>query len=228
MKRALVPDREGDLLGILQRLCDSFWVVMANVIASHLYGVRWSREMTNATGLAVFVFGLAAEIGGIYRPWRSEGLRSELGHALGTWFTVPVVLILVAFATKTSAHYSRVGSLGWFVIAALLLCSWRLALRLVLRYFRAHGQNLKRVAIVGATPAAESLCQRITERPWLGMKIVGVYDDRGGARRHPFTSCPLPDGGGTADLFQACRARAVDIVYIGLPLRAELRITEIA
>jgi putative colanic acid biosynthesis UDP-glucose lipid carrier transferase len=227
MKRGLVPDREGDLLGVLQRLCDSFWVVVAHLLASRLYGVWWSHEMTNATGLAVFLFGLAAEIGGIYRPWRSEALLSELGSALVTWFAVPVTLVLLAFATKTSAHYSRVGSFGWFLIAPLLLCSWRLVARLTLRQFRAHGRNLKRVAVVGATAASDALCQRILERPWMGMKIVGVYDDRGPERRHPFTTSWPPNGGGMADLIQDCRRGAIDIVYIGLPLRAEVRIGEI-
>jgi putative colanic acid biosynthesis UDP-glucose lipid carrier transferase len=134
---------------------------------------------------------------------------------------------LLAFASKTSTHYSRVVSFGWFLLAPLFICGWRLLGRLIVSYLRLQGRNIKRVGILGATAGSETLCERIKERPWLGMDIVGVFDDRSEERRHPFGRSGPSYGGSSSELIRACRNGAIDIVYIGLPLRAELRIGQI-
>ena len=76
-----------------------------------------------------------------------------------TAFEVLAILDTVAefaFATKTSAEYSRVASFGWFVLAPLILCGWRIVLRMILRAQRARGKNTRNVVILGATPNARA------------------------------------------------------------------------
>ena len=83
-----------------------------------------------------------------------------------------------AFATKTSLEYSRVVTFGWFLLTPAILCGWRIAVRLALRTMRQQGRNVRNVVILGATVNARALCKEIAERPWFGLRVMGVYDDR--------------------------------------------------
>jgi putative colanic acid biosynthesis UDP-glucose lipid carrier transferase len=227
LRPRFIKGHEEEVISVCQRLVDGALTVLAHWLACRLYGDAWTYQMTSATALAVFVFGIVGELAGLYAPWRSERLRRELFTVLAVWMTVLGSVILLAFATKTSGFYSRVVSFGWFLLAPALLCIGRIGWRTALRYARARGRNIKRVAVLGYTPNSEAVYQRILERPWLGMEIIGVYEDRSPDRRHAMQVPSARFAGGVEDLVRDCRSGLIDIVYIGLPLRAELRISQI-
>ncbi len=210
----------------LQRLVDVAVVVGAQVLAHAVYGESWNEQATTITVIALLVFGLAGEVGGLYRPWRTGTVLREVKNALVAWMTVPLALFAFWFLTKTSVHYSRVASSAWFVFTPLLLCAVRVGVRVGLRVLRVQGRNIRRVAILGCTEDAERLVESFETRPWLGLKLSGIYDDRSEDRRH----VPVHPGcavvGKTEDLIQACREGKLDAVYIALPLRAEKRVGE--
>lgn len=210
-----------------QRAADVIIIVLAHGVASHLYHQPWRRDMGNATLVAIVVFSVVAELLGVYRHRYSEHYSVEARSVLGSWVIAMGVLALYLFATKTSTQLSRVISFGWFFGSAFGLFAWRVGGRLILRTMWASGRNLRRVAIVGATPSAEHLCEQIRERPWLGQTVVGIYDDRSMNRRHTFVETPCRQAGGTKELLEACRAGKVDVVYIAVPLRAEQRIAQL-
>jgi putative colanic acid biosysnthesis UDP-glucose lipid carrier transferase len=216
-----------DLVNAFQRVVDVGWIVAAHTISCWMYKVAWLQPMTTATAIAVVVFNTIAEFNGLYRPWRSERVSREIWELFTTWIFVPPLLFFLAFFTKTSADYSRVVSLGWFVGAPVLLIASRLIQRVVLRQLRARGRNMRSVAILGATASAEKLCDIIVQRPWLGMHLSGVYDDRSEARRHSFRTQHCPFAGTIDDLIRDARAGKVDLVYIALPLRAEGRVSDV-
>jgi putative colanic acid biosynthesis UDP-glucose lipid carrier transferase len=81
--------------------------------------------------------------------------------------------------------------------------------------------------ILGATPSAEKLYEEVEQRPWLGLKFTGIYDDRKADRHHSFAKHSCQHLGGTADLVEACRAGRIDVVYVALPLRAETRVGDV-
>ena len=180
--------------------------------------------MTIATLVAVVTFNLVAESRGLYRPWRSDPIRKEITAALTIWLSVAVVLFLIAFVTKTGATYSRAVTIGWLSLTAIGLTVWRLVARVYLRYLRARGQNTRNVAILGVTTISERLCTTLEARPWLGIRFAGMYDDRTVARQHKFAKPPCELVGDVNALVRDAREGKIDIVYIGLPLRAEDRI----
>jgi len=213
-----------EIIHATQRLADLLIVAGAHVIMTWEYGQVWSGQSISATLAAVLVFSVAAELFSLYRPWRVERLQVEVRTVFLTWSVTVATLVLLAFASKTSEEYSRVVSLGWFALAVVVLCAWRFLVRFVLRAIRASGKNIRRVAILGATPGARELCAQIDERPWMGIRVQGVYDDRSSERREELLDCSCPYLGKADDLVNACRDGRVDVVYIALPLRAEPRI----
>ena len=211
----------------LQRLADIVWLVAAHFAATFWYHQVWRSESSDATLAAVLVFSIAAELTGLYRPWRVERFQIELRTAVLAWLATVAVLMTFAFATKTSAEYSRVVTFGWFVLTPVLLCGWRIGVRLFLRGLRQRGRNVRSVAILGATANARALCEEIARRPWFGLQVQGVYDDRSAERREDLSSMSCPFSGNSNDLLEACRANKFDAVYIALPLRAEPRIAQL-
>lgn len=216
-----------ELLSAFQRLADLLSIAVAHYIACSFYRDSWRAPMTAATAVALVAFNLLAEWRGLYRPWRSERIARELEAAFTTWLAVPVLLFALGFITKTSASFSRAVSVGWFLSTPLLLSAWRIGARIMLRYLRSKGRNMRSVAILGATKISEKLSDTIMDRPWLGMRLSGLYDDRSPRRRRRFARQHCPFAGSSDQLVEDARAGKLDIVYIGLPLRAEGRIGEV-
>src|SRR5664279_2947886 len=211
----------------LQRFVDVAVVIGAQALAHLSYGEPWNEQTTTATLVGLLVFGLAGEVGGLYRPWRTGTVLREVKNALLAWTTVPLVLFAIWFLTQTTVHYSRVASSAWFVLTPLLLCAVRVGFRVALRLVRIQGRNIRRVAILGCTPDAEKLAESFDTKPWLGLKLLGVYDDRSAERRYVPKHPHCVVVGNSDDMVQACRQGKIDAVYIALPLRAEVRAGQI-
>jgi putative colanic acid biosynthesis UDP-glucose lipid carrier transferase len=198
-------------------------VVFAQVLVRWLCNEPWREQTMTVTVLGLLAYGFAAEMTGLYRPHRMETIGREIRDTLVSWLPVPLTLLAFWFFTKTSTHYSRVAALVWFVLAPVMLCALRAAVRIGLRILRAQGHNTRRVAILGCTKDAEHLAAAFDNLPWLGLDLQGVYDDRSEKRR--FTSkhprCKVL--GSASDLVNQCRQGLIDVVYVALPLRAEVR-----
>jgi putative colanic acid biosynthesis UDP-glucose lipid carrier transferase len=170
---------------------------------------------------------LAGEFGGLYRPWRTESVAREARDLLVAWAAVPFSLAVFAFLTKTSTNYSRGASLLWFALTPLLLTVMRAVVRNILRYLRSSGMNQRRVVILGSTLEAEQLAETLAESPWLGLKLIGIYDDRSENRRHIIDRPDCSVLGDYRDMVRAARAGSIDAIYVALPLSARLRNEEL-
>jgi len=218
------PLRRHELwLSAAQRLIDAMAIVGSLILSLAAYRETWRDNSTTVAGIALLVYGFAAEVSGLYRPWRMESITREIKDTLLAWIPVPLALLVFWFFTKTSVQHSRVASFLWFIVAPISLCSIRAGVRIILRVARSQGHNVRRVAIVGCTKDAERLAAAFEEHPWLGLQLIGVFDDRAEKRRHmpKRTDCHVL--GNSADLINKCHTGEIDVVYVALPLRAELR-----
>jgi len=211
----------------MQRFADAVIIIFAHLIARWMYGESWNEQVMTITVLGLLVYGFAAEASGLYRPWRTETILREIKDALVSWLAVPLALLAFWFFSKTSTQYSRVAAVIWFLLAPLLLCTMRAFVRVGLRLLRAQGHNSKRVAILGCTKDAERLVSALDDLPWLGLRLQGVFDDRSEKRRHPAKHPNCNVVGTSSDLVRLCRQGSIDVVYVALPLRAEMRTASI-
>jgi putative colanic acid biosysnthesis UDP-glucose lipid carrier transferase len=207
----------------LQRLVDAAVIVFAQMLARRIHNEPIGEQTVTVTVIGLLAYGFAAEMSGLYRPYRMETVAREIRDTLVSWMTVPLILVTYWFFTKTSMHYSRVAASLWFGLAPVMLCALRVGVRVGLRVLRAQGHNTRRVAILGCTKDAERLASALDELPWLGLDLQGVYDDRSEKRRHTSKHPRCKVLGTSGDLVRMCRQGAFDVVYVALPLRAELR-----
>jgi putative colanic acid biosynthesis UDP-glucose lipid carrier transferase len=206
------------------RLADMVWICVALWGTSFVFGEPWQNAESIAAAGASVLFYLFGEASGVYRPQRGEPVREEITRLLTAWLGVITLLLLAAFLTKTSAVYSRKMMGTWVILAPTLLWAWRLVMRVMLQEARVRGYNSRNAAIVGVSVLGERLAARIAASPWMGVRLVGFYDDRSSSRLEATNLSQIDLRGGLDALVEQARRREVDMVYIALPPRAEPRI----
>lgn len=183
--------------------------------------------MATALVLTYAVFSAA----GIYQSKRLSILHQALGRLSISWGAVVLTVVLVAFLTKIAFDVSRV----WFSLSAVTsyvaLVVFRVIHSLILSNSRMRGEQIQSVVIVGINDSMRSTLSRVTENPWAGYKIVGVFgslsDDAAG---------PIGDGlyaGEVSELLgyiEAARIGGAPVsqVWIVLPLSYESEIRRIS
>jgi putative colanic acid biosynthesis UDP-glucose lipid carrier transferase len=212
---------------VASRLVDMFWISATLWIACTLFGESWQTYHSLASAAATIAFYLFGEASGLYRPQRGEPVREEITRLATVWMAVVTVLLLLAFLTKTSATFSRKMMGVWALMAPAALWCSRLVIRIALQEVRARGYNSRAAAIVGVSAVGERLAARIANSPWMGLHLVGFFDDRSIGRLEASSLSQVDVRGGFDALIEKARRREVDLVYIALPPRAEPRINEL-
>lgn len=210
----------------LYRTVDLVIIAALFLLSMYGYGVELDTHYQLVLLISLTSFLFISQTLELYRSWRTSTTLAMLGYTSLVWIICCVILITLAYFTKTGSHYSRVAIGIWFVSTFITLNIWRVAFRVILFHFRKFGMNAKSVIIIGATPSGLKLADQIVVNPQLGLKLQGFYEDRPIDR--------LPDMGqhkikGTIDegINLVKSNPYINHVYIAMPMKAEERITEI-
>ena len=214
-------------LSILHRVFDALIIKACLHFAAWLYVVDLNHDYHLAVAWAIVFFLLFAESGSLYSSWRTLQIRDEAFRVVLVWFAAAFSLVFLAFLTKTTSDFSRVTMMAWGVLVPLALTLQRSMLRSMLYVAREQGRNFRTFAIVGDNPLARKVLDALKEETWMGMRFVGVYDDRSADRLIPLDGRRLALRGRMADLLNDCRAGRIDFVYITLSMKTERRIVEL-
>ncbi|MGH8746674.1 MAG: undecaprenyl-phosphate glucose phosphotransferase [Burkholderiales bacterium] len=215
------------LLAIFHRALDAGLIVLGLWGATRARELEWDSQLTLTAVVAIVLFLLLGEARRLYASWRLRSSDDEYANVLSVWVVVCAALVAAAFLLKVSALYSRAAIVAWFLVTPALLMYSRLALRAALRALRSGGRNTRTVAVVGTGSIAESIVQRLEETGDFGVRLAGVYDDRGPERTARTWPGPLGVASNYDALIEQARAGAIDYVFIALPTRAEKRIVEL-
>jgi putative colanic acid biosynthesis UDP-glucose lipid carrier transferase len=213
-------------LSVLYRGIDALIIAGCLWLVLELHGHLLSSQYHVAIGWAIAFFLLFSESLGLYVSWRTLPVREEATRVMLVWVVVVLALVFMAFLTKTTESYSRLVMLSWACFVPLALLSERMAIRYTLHAFRANGRNSRTVAIVGAGPLADKVLHALKSEDWMGLRVVGVYDDRSKDRLPNIKSAYLIRGR-INDLLRDAKSGKIDYVYIVLPMKAERRVVDL-
>ena len=206
----------------LFRLVDAAWIVGGLWLAQRWLGFPWQKDDLVTALVALALFTMAAGQWPLYRTWRVATLSAELKRNALCWVAAASGLTVLAFLLESQTKLPREVLLLWLVLTMVAMLVARMALRLALRSLRRSGANFRVAAIVGANPVARSLVEQVVGNPWMGIRLLGVFDDR---KPDADRVAPqLPIAGTVADVVERACSGKIDIVFVVLPLRAELRI----
>jgi putative colanic acid biosynthesis UDP-glucose lipid carrier transferase len=203
------------VVALLQSLVAPLCCAAMLFVATQAFGVPFNEPyMALATIAALlcalFVRPLLAEQRTAFSS--SWTLASQVGVA---WLLVIAVLLLLGYATKVSAVYSRRVLFVWFLFTPAVMSGALLMLRQwSRRTLLASGQACAAV-IAGANRASQRLIQSIEERPELGLTFKGLFDDRSTARLGEVA--PNQVLGRFSDLAPFIRREHIDTVFITIP-----------
>jgi putative colanic acid biosysnthesis UDP-glucose lipid carrier transferase len=212
--------------GFLYRFTDAVCIVLGLYVASRFatwQGTPYYYWLAGAA--AIILYGMVAELSGIYRRWRGVSKRRELISALFAWGLTLLLLLAVGyFLQKATGDYSRKMLLIWFFSTPALMIAFRMGIRVIQRTLRALGYNTRHFAVVGVNELGFQLAKNIESLPEMGLKLAGFFDDRGDERNPAIPEKMGERVGDLDELLAQAKDGRVDIIYITFPMRAEGRI----
>ncbi|MDY6943711.1 MAG: undecaprenyl-phosphate glucose phosphotransferase [Pseudomonadota bacterium] len=168
--------------------------------------------------LAVFArFGLYNHLRGKTLGWISTRLISAIA-------LVTAILVTLAFLTKTGPVFSRQWTAYWAMLATANLVVYRGATTVFLGALRSAGLNTRRVLVVGAGKLGQCVTDNLKKADWAGFQVVGYADDDPALQGETHNDLKIFDNNHLADLVTE---KAVDEVWIALPLTAQKRVDEL-
>ncbi|GAB1259757.1 undecaprenyl-phosphate glucose phosphotransferase [Aurantivibrio plasticivorans] len=224
--KAMIRPFEAEL-NFASRLLDMAIIGFSFWLACYIQSEVWRNEYTVGAVIAGIVFYLTAQISGLYRAAPSGKMFALVQRVALAWGAAFLVVVLYAFASKTSEEHSRRVMMTWAVISPVVLSIWRVIAEALSQEAHSRGYNVRTTAIVGASALGAQLAQSIKNSPWMGLELVGFYDDRMLDRLDPNSIRLGGLKGNLSALVEAARNNEVDHVYIALPPRAEPRIAEL-
>lgn len=212
-------------LSLGQQLLDAAVVFALLPALCMMRELPWDQPYQMTTVLGALLTWAAMGAVDAYRPWRGAGLLQDAGLIIGAWLVVICALLFIAWGVKFTDAYSRLVVGGWFVLSPLALVLLHVAERAFLRTLHKNGRNTRTAVIVGAGDLGQILAARIISAEWMGIRILGFFDDD--TRKEEKRIQDVPVLGKGSDVSAYVRHRHVDQVYLALPMRAEKRMREL-
>lgn len=209
------------------------WAIRLNRFDQSL-PMRWEEYFKDSLVIfAVPIAMITMVFFKLYKPRRDQALVGEMGQVFKASF-VSVMMIVVALWAVGSSRINTVGPPmqeypGWrlatdplrfqlaifAVTLPILVGSYRLLLRLILRSMRKRGWNMRHVAIVGVGRLGQITARTLARNSWTGIRVEYFISHHEQTSR---SSClNLPVAGGVRELESILENKHVDAIYLAVP-----------
>lgn len=221
--------QDSSRMALISSLMDAITIGGLLWLLSNAFGhFVWDGGYSLILACAVGLFFFFAQTQDLYRSWRGASMmREEVIGIWKAWFWTILGVLFFAYATRTSTEYSRRVILTWFALTPFMLAFWRALVQTVLGFMRERGINTRSVAIVGAEESGARLARTILDSPWMGLNLIGFYDDRLPTGSRPLADKSVDVLGNLDMLVRLAREGKIETIYITLPMRADKRIKEL-
>ncbi|GJD97414.1 undecaprenyl-phosphate glucose phosphotransferase [Methylobacterium iners] len=184
-------------------------------------GFRYAGAVLGIAGLATLLFQFA----GTYRIGAFRGFGKTALRLAASWSLVFLLAAAVLVFAKLADQYSRIWLGSFYAAGLVLLLAERFVLSRVIGAQMRQGRFDRRTAVVGGGPLAEDLIRALETQSDSGIRIVGVFDDRGDDRASTVVG-GYPKLGSVTDLVAYARTTRLDLVVFTLPIAAEDRMLQ--
>lgn len=112
----------------------------------------------------------------LYTPYRFKSIYEEFVNVLKANATGILIFVLILFLFK-KIDYSRYLLFIFTIICGVFTTVERCFIRVLLRYVRKNGYNMKHVVIVGFSNLTVELLKRLKKNKQWGYNVVAILDD---------------------------------------------------
>ena len=208
-------------VALLRHILNPTVIVATLLLTALVYGLPLSQPYL---ALAALAFLISAQVVSdpVLDSSGKTGLSMLLTHRIfSEWLLVSAALLLLAFALKVTAVFSRRVILTWFAITPFVVVAAQVGFRRYAAFSAMRGKILQSHVIVGANEVGARLARRLHANPHLGT-FRGFFDDRHSERLPGLSDEQLL--GGTTDIADYVRLNSVSSIYICLPMRPDERV----
>jgi putative colanic acid biosysnthesis UDP-glucose lipid carrier transferase len=214
-------------LTVLVRLLDIVVIGLTLWSILDLATIEWDNKHTWWLLISVVGFGVFASFNELYRGSRAMSTLTEVRLIAVSWVCVILVMISVDEVYLLIDPIYKQFFWLWNLSVPIEIISWHVIVRSVANLARKMGKNRHRVAIVGATMLGAELEKIFLEEDTMGIDFIGFFDDRHRLDDGEYHFDLSKIVGDIEQIIRLAKEGAVDIIYITLPLRAEIRIKSI-
>ena len=208
------------LIALLNSLLCPGVAVVSLVLCTLAYGEVFSGYYL---ALAVLVFLLSSQLLDdidLFMPWSARQLARIARTVLTSWLGVVGIILVLGYTARMFEQFNRDAILTWIAVTPLLeLLSIKLA-RMAVRRLLEKGVAMRTAIIVGANHMGRVFACRLSENPYLGVRVAGFFDDRA-PDRVGVSSGLL---GTLEDVPDFVRDGRIDCVYVSLPMTTQPRL----
>ncbi|MGF1607957.1 MAG: undecaprenyl-phosphate glucose phosphotransferase [Kiloniellales bacterium] len=210
----------------LLRLYDVSAIIVLGLACDLVYhlvhGYDFSERYLAPIFLGTLIGAGAFHFAGLYQEKSVlEGTR-RFQRLLGAWTLTVVILIVLTFISKTSAEYSRVWTVSWWMSTVIALWFGGVVIAPRISRLAAQGRFARHAVIVGAGQHGERLAKHLQQFGAPYLNVLGFFDDR--KDRVPAKVAGYDVLGDTSALLKFTESHRVDVVIIALPWSAEQRL----
>lgn len=213
-----------DSLNIISQSLDSLGLSILGFIVYCVYMHTFSIPSEYISILIIntlLVFTLFPNFG-LYYSWRGRN-KWQRNFSVGyAWLSVLITLVVLSFAMKSSARFSRVWFFTWGFTGLFYLALYRICFDHILDRLRSKGINRKKILVFGAGDVGKQVSQKLLEHYEVGFDIAAFIDDNPELHGTTVNNIPVYSPDKVVELLQDCHE-----LWIALPLRSEIRVLEI-
>ena len=133
-------------------------------------------QMAEITAVSIVLYGFIYSRTGLYLPKRKDTLFKEIMEIFRA-NSIGIILLMVGLFFFKVVDFSRGQLILFFVLNIVFMLLERLLVRLVLRYFRRQGYNLRHCLVIGANEISDDFIDRVKKNKHWGYQIDGILDN---------------------------------------------------
>jgi len=203
-------------------------IVLVGLASFAAYGLAGEGDFLRYAAAIIsiaFLSMLAFQTADIYQVQAFRGHEKQYMRLASAWSVVFLIVIGASFFAKAGEMFSRVWLGSYYVGGLIALVGSRRLLFLMVRKWTREGRLTRRTVIVGGGSSGEHIIEALRKQKDSGVKVIGLFDDRGDARSS--MDCAGERKLGIVDdLVEFGRRTRVDLVIFSLPIAAEERILQ--
>ena len=204
------------LVSTMQKVSAPFVTGLSIYVITRAFDLPFTSEYVALT-LAAMMLSIIFIKDGISERTKVRIFGGHIATIITGWIVVVGTLLMMAYATKQSAHFSRLVLFTWFILNPFLILFTRWALQEILLKLMDLLGSHRKVIIAGITDLSRQLAENIEGDQRLGMKLVGFFDDRSPERSGTLTHGEFL--GTLAQLADYVNTHRIDVIYIALPIK---------
>lgn len=138
------------------------------------------------------------------------------------WLMLAAVLLFFGYASGYLAVFPRDVTLAWLLATPVALLAAHQIARAVILKILTLSSNYRNAVVVGANDNGIALARKINQNPFLGIHLMGFFDDR--SRQRLGDLGPFSLLGSMKTMANFVRHQQVDQIYLALPMVSQPRI----